>query len=74
MKTGLLFTLMLLITVLVIVLAVMLGDHGPWYFAWLVGTVMMVLVSASCGALFEVQQQRRRGDAPSTPMEDQAND
>ena len=47
MKTGLLFTLMLLIAVLVIVLAVMLGDYGPWYFAWLVGTVMMVLVSAS---------------------------
>jgi hypothetical protein len=37
------------------VLAVLLGDYGPWYFAWLVGTVMMVLVVVAGGALLEVQ-------------------
>lgn len=57
MKVALLFPLLLVIAVSVIVLAVMLGDYGPWYFAWLVGTVMMVLVAAAGGALFDVQSE-----------------
>ena len=58
MKVALLFPLLLVIAVSVIVLAVMLGDYGPWYFAWLVGTVIMVLVAAAGGALFDVQSER----------------
>ncbi|ABQ30839.1 MULTISPECIES: hypothetical protein [Acidiphilium] len=39
-----------------ILLAVVTGDEGPWYFGWLVGTMMIVLISASGAVLFEAQQ------------------
>jgi len=56
MKTLLLYLLLLAIAAVVIVLAVILGDYGAWYFAWLVGTVMIVLVAAAGGALLDVQE------------------
>ena len=39
-----------------IVLAVVAGDYGPWYFAWLVGTVMIVLISAAGAVLYDTQE------------------
>lgn len=48
----LIFTLLAL---LLIFLTVIIGDYGPWYFAWIVGTVMIVLVSAAGGALLDTQ-------------------
>jgi predicted outer membrane lipoprotein len=44
-----------LISLWLIFLGVILGDYGPWYFAWLVGTVMIVLISAAGGALMDTQ-------------------
>ena len=55
MKTFLLFVLFMLIALVVIVLAVVLGDSGAWYFAWLVGTGMIVLVTAAGGAMLDTQ-------------------
>ena len=55
MKTLLQFLLYLLVALLAIVLGVILGDYAPWYFAWIVGTVMIVLVSAAGGAWFDAQ-------------------
>lgn len=46
--------------------AVVAGDYAPWYFAWLVGTVMIVLIAAAGAVLFETQEAGRatlRGDA-----------
>jgi len=37
-------------------LAVVAGDYGPWYFAWLVGTVMIVLISGAGAVLFDTQE------------------
>jgi predicted outer membrane lipoprotein len=59
MKTFLLFTLFMLIAVLVIVMAVILGDAGAWYFAWLVGTVMIVLIAATGGVMLDAQDEHR---------------
>lgn len=59
MKTFLLFALFMFIAVLVIVIAVILGDTGAWYFAWLVGTVMIVLIAAAGGALLDAQDEHR---------------
>ncbi|HUB92038.1 MAG TPA: hypothetical protein VMA74_20110 [Dyella sp.] len=68
MKTFLLFTLFMVIAVLVIVMAVILGDTGAWYFAWLVGTVMIVLIAATGGAMLDAQDEHRartsKGPAP----------
>ena len=47
--------LYILIALLLIFLGIILGDYGPWYFAWLLGTVMLVLVSAAGGALMDTQ-------------------
>ncbi len=58
MKTFLLFVLFMLIAIVMIVLAVILGEYGAWYFAWLVGTGMIVLVTAAAGVLLDTQDER----------------
>ena len=45
MKNLFTFVGMALIMALSLFLAVITGDYGPWYFAWLVGTTMIVPVS-----------------------------
>ncbi len=66
MKTFLQFLLFMVIAVIVIVLAVVLGDSGAWYFAWLVGTVMIVLVTAAGGAMLDTQEGLAARDARTT--------
>lgn len=46
--------------VVALLFAVFVGDQGPWYFAWVIGTVMIVLVSASGAILFDAQQDRKQ--------------
>lgn len=41
---------------LAILFAIILGDYGPWYLSWFLGTGFMVLVAASAGVLFEAQE------------------
>ncbi|MEP7184297.1 MAG: hypothetical protein ABI767_00550 [Rhodanobacter sp.] len=60
MKTFVQFLLFMLIAMLVIVMAVMLGDSGAWYFAWLIGTAMIVLIAAAGGALLDAQDEHAR--------------
>jgi predicted outer membrane lipoprotein len=54
------FIVYMLIGVLVIFLAAVLGDNGPWYFAWLVGTVMIVLISAAGAMLLDTQEEEQK--------------
>ncbi len=63
MKTFGQFVLYLVIALLAIVLGVVLGDYAPWYFAWLVGTVMLVLVAAAAGAWLDTQEAEQDGSA-----------
>jgi cyd operon protein YbgT len=42
-----------------ILLAVVTGDYAPWYFAWLVGTMMIILIAVAGAVLFETQEQAR---------------
>ena len=65
MGTLIRFAIYMLIAVLVIILAAMLGDNGPWYFAWLVGTVMIVLISAAGAGLLDTQEEEQRRAATS---------
>lgn len=41
---------------LAILMGIILGDYGPWYLSWLLGTGFMILVAASAGVLFEAQE------------------
>ena len=47
----------LLVALLALAGAGILGYWAPWYFAWVVGTVMIVLISAAGGALLDTQQE-----------------
>ncbi len=66
MKTFLLFVLFMLIAVVVIVLAVILGDSGAWYFSWLVGTGMIVLITAAGAWLLDTQEEQAAQMAKTT--------
>ena len=57
MKTLSQFVVYMLIALIAIVLGVILGDYAPWYFAWLVGTLMLVLVAAAGGAWMDAQDE-----------------
>ncbi len=58
MRSFLYFVLFLMIAVIVTVLAAILGDEGAWYFAWLIGTTMIVLVSAAGGAMMDAHEEQ----------------
>ncbi|MDE2149611.1 MAG: hypothetical protein KGJ55_07240 [Gammaproteobacteria bacterium] len=58
MKTAAYFLLFMAIAVLAIVIGIILGDVGAWYFAWLLGTVVIVLVAAAGAALLDSQEAR----------------
>jgi ABC-type transport system involved in cytochrome bd biosynthesis fused ATPase/permease subunit len=63
MGTVLRFLVYLFIAICVIAMAIILGDYCSWYFAWLLGTVMIVLISAAGAALLDTQEQElRRGE------------
>lgn len=67
MKTLFYFLLFLVLAFVVILLAVMLGDIGAWYFAWIIGTVMIVLIAASGAALLDAQEEHARTRAAAGP-------
>jgi hypothetical protein len=58
MRSFLYFVLFLLIAIVITVLAAILGDEGAWYFAWLIGTTMIVLVSAAGGAMMDAHEEQ----------------
>lgn len=49
-----------LVIALAVGLAVVAGDYGPWYFAWLVGTTMIVLIATAGAVLFDTQEDANR--------------
>jgi ABC-type antimicrobial peptide transport system permease subunit len=57
MRSFLYFILFLLLAIIVTVLAAILGNEGAWYFAWLIGTTMIVLVSAAGGAMLDAHEE-----------------
>ncbi|MDA8113562.1 MAG: hypothetical protein ACYCR3_09300 [Acidithiobacillus sp.] len=59
MKNLLTFIGLAAVMVLSLFLAVITGDYGPWYFAWLVGTTMIVLISAAGAIMFERQDEEQ---------------
>ena len=71
MKTFAYFLLFLVLAFVVILLAALLGDQGAWYFAWLVGTAMIVLIAAAGAALLDTQEEHaaagHSGQAPQRP-------
>ena len=55
---------------LAILFAIILGDYGPWYLSWFLGTGFMVLVAASAGVLFEAQEDAAKAArGPDEPLD-----
>lgn len=54
------FVLAMIIAVIAILIGIILGDYGPWYLSWLLGTGFMILVAALGGVLFEEQEDSAR--------------
>ncbi|MFW8566386.1 hypothetical protein [Orrella sp. 11846] len=57
---------LLILAVIAILLTVIMGDYGPWYLAWLLGTGFMILVAAMGGVLYENQARSEEQKTQST--------
>ncbi|MGI4855378.1 MAG: hypothetical protein ACRYHA_00365 [Janthinobacterium lividum] len=57
MKTFVQFLLLMGIGVIAILLAIILGDRGAWYLAWILGTIVIVLVAAAAGFMLDTQDE-----------------
>ncbi len=55
------FLLFFVLALIVIFLAIVLGDSAPWYFAWLIGTGLLILTAAAAGFLYDTQDEREHG-------------
>lgn len=55
MPTFMRFVGLAAVLVLALFVAVIAGDDGPWYFAWLVGTTMIVLIAAAGAVMLDTQ-------------------
>ena len=62
------FVVAMIIAVIAILIGIILGDYGPWYLSWLLGTGFMILVAALGGVLFEEQEDAARA-AKENPIE-----
>lgn len=51
------FLLFMVAAVVAIVLGVVVGDYGAWYFSWLIGTATIVLFAVAGGVLFDTQEK-----------------
>jgi predicted outer membrane lipoprotein len=60
MKRIFMFIGLMVVALGMIAIAIMLGELGPWYFAWLLGTATIVLVAAAGGAMLDAQDEQRR--------------
>jgi hypothetical protein len=58
------FCALMLLGMLLVALGIILGDYASWYFAWIVGTAMIVLVSAAALAWLDAQDAARARSLP----------
>lgn len=58
MKTLFQFIIFIFLAIVTILLGVIIGDYGAWYFSWVIGTVMIVLISAAGGAYLDAQEEQ----------------
>ncbi|WP_297914697.1 hypothetical protein [Thiomonas sp.] len=64
MRTLFEFSALMLLGALLVALGIILGDYASWYFAWIVGTAMIVLVSAAALAWLDAQEAARARSLP----------
>lgn len=50
------------LAMVLLLLSILLGEQAPWYFAWIVGTAMIILIAVSGGVLYEGQAEEQERD------------
>lgn len=60
MKGVLVFIFWFAIAMIALFIAIVLGQYGSWYFAWVLGTVMIVLVAAASTIRLDTEEERMR--------------
>lgn len=55
------FVIYSIIALVTLFLTIVLGDYAPWYFAWVIGTTLLVLIAAASGAMFDNQFGEAKG-------------
>ena len=55
MRTFWNFVILVVLAGLAILLGIALGERGAWYFAWLLGTIVAVMVAAGSGVMLDAQ-------------------
>ncbi len=55
MRTFWNFVILVVLAGLAILLGIALGERGAWYFAWLLGTIVAVMVAAGAGVMVDAQ-------------------
>ncbi len=59
------FFVYFVIAMLILLFCIILGDNAPWYFAWVLGTGLIILISVSCTVLLDGQEkEKRQGEEP----------
>ncbi|MFT0860917.1 cytochrome bd oxidase small subunit, CydX/CbdX family [Ancylobacter sp. G4_0304] len=56
----------LFLMALAVVVAVLLGESGPWYFSWVLGTGFMILVASMGAILLEAQDDAAKSEAENS--------
>ena len=54
------FVVYFVIVSVILFLCIILGDRAPWYFAWVLGTGMIILIAVSGAVLLEGQEEEQR--------------
>ena len=54
------FVVYFVIASVILLLCIILGDRAPWYFAWVLGTGMIILIAVSGAVLLEGQEEEQR--------------
>ncbi|WP_204353735.1 hypothetical protein [Salinisphaera orenii] len=55
MKTALLFIFWFVVALIALFIAILLGERGAWYFAWVLGTMMIVLIAVAGTVVLDAQ-------------------
>lgn len=57
MKGFLKFIFWFVVALVALFLAILLGERGSWYFGWVIGTVMIVLIAVAGTVMLDAQEE-----------------
>lgn len=57
MKTILQFLFWFFVALVALFLAIVLGDRGAWYLAWVLGTVMIILIAVAGTVMIDARYE-----------------